>query len=54
MVPTGSSSKGKKQKKSRCHFYKKGGHFKKDCLKRKIWFKKKVYTRLFCMLGTSQ
>ncbi|XP_066331248.1 mediator of RNA polymerase II transcription subunit 15a-like isoform X2 [Miscanthus floridulus] len=37
----GSSSKGKKQKKLRCHFCKKGGHFKKDCLKRKIWFEKK-------------
>ncbi|XP_066352838.1 mediator of RNA polymerase II transcription subunit 15a-like [Miscanthus floridulus] len=36
-----SSSKGKKQKKLRCHFCKKGGHFKKDCLKRKIWFEKK-------------
>ncbi|XP_066331250.1 mediator of RNA polymerase II transcription subunit 15a-like isoform X1 [Miscanthus floridulus] len=39
--PAGSSSKGKKQKKLRCHFCKKGGHFKKDCLKRKIWFEKK-------------
>ncbi|XP_021320025.1 uncharacterized protein LOC110436815 isoform X2 [Sorghum bicolor] len=37
----GSSTKGKKQKKLRCHFCKKGGHLKKDCLKRKLWFEKK-------------
>jgi len=47
MVPAGSSSKGKKQKKLRCHFCKKGGHFKKDCLKRKIWFKKKGVYNIF-------
>ncbi|RCV32381.1 hypothetical protein SEVIR_6G258600v4 [Setaria viridis] len=34
----GSSSKGKKGKKLRCHFCKKGGHFKKDCPKKKKWF----------------
>jgi len=31
----------KEQKKDVCHFCKKIEHYKKDCLKRKIWFKKK-------------
>ncbi|XP_072150439.1 uncharacterized protein [Setaria viridis] len=37
----GSSSKGKMGKKLRCHFCKKGGHFKKDCPKKKKWFEEK-------------
>ena len=31
----------KGQKKDVCHFCKKIGHCKKDCLKHKIWFEKK-------------
>ena len=31
----------KEQKKEVCHFCKKIGHYKKDFLKRKIWFEKK-------------
>ena len=31
----------KEQKKDMCHFCKKIGHYKEDCLKRKIWFDKK-------------
>ena len=34
-------SEGQIRKKLRCHFCKKIGHFKKDCLKRKKWFEKK-------------
>ncbi|CAO2169935.1 unnamed protein product, partial [Urochloa humidicola] len=41
VIPAGSSSKVKKGKKLRCHFCKKAGHFKKDCLKKKKWFEKK-------------
>ncbi|CAM0148558.1 unnamed protein product [Urochloa decumbens] len=37
----GSSSKGKNGKKLRCHFCKKGGHFKKDCPRKKKWFEMK-------------
>ncbi|KAJ1295249.1 hypothetical protein BS78_01G209000 [Paspalum vaginatum] len=37
----GSTSKGEKGNKLRCHFCKRGGHFKKDCRRREIWFKKK-------------
>ncbi|CAO2211852.1 unnamed protein product, partial [Urochloa humidicola] len=37
----GSSSKGKNGKKLRCRFCKKGGHFKKDCPKKKKWFEMK-------------
>jgi len=32
---------GKIHKEKTCFFYKKVGHFKKDCLKRKKWFEKK-------------
>lgn len=34
-------SEGQIHKKLRCHFCKKIGHFKKDCLNRKKWFEKK-------------
>jgi hypothetical protein len=34
-------SEGQIHKKLRCHFCKKIGHLKKDCLKRKKWFEKK-------------
>lgn len=37
------SSKGahKESMTVKCHFCKKSGHMKKDCLKRKVWFEKK-------------
>jgi gag-polypeptide of LTR copia-type len=31
----------KKTSKERCNFYKKVGHFSKDCMKRRQWFEKK-------------
>ena len=37
----------KEQKKDVCHFCKKIGHYKKDCLKRKIWFEKKGKSSAF-------
>ncbi|XP_061347563.1 uncharacterized protein LOC133293061 [Gastrolobium bilobum] len=43
-VNEASSSKIHKKEsnaKMRCHFCKKEGHFKRDCLKRKAWFEKK-------------
>ena len=36
-----ASQFNKKEHKDKCHFCKKVGHFQKDCLKRKAWFKKK-------------
>ena len=38
---TKASQFNKKEHKDKCHFYKKVGHFKKDCLKLKAWFEKK-------------
>ncbi|WVZ59235.1 hypothetical protein U9M48_009417 [Paspalum notatum var. saurae] len=37
----GSTGKGEKGNELRCHFCKRGGHFKKDCRRRENWFKKK-------------
>ena len=31
----------KEKKADKCHFFKKEGHYRKDCLKRKAWFIKK-------------
>ncbi|KAL6328290.1 hypothetical protein AAG906_034433 [Vitis piasezkii] len=31
----------KEHKNDKCHFYKKPGHYQKDCLKGNAWFKKK-------------
>lgn len=39
--------KGRVHKENKCHFYKKSGHFKKYCLKRKKWFEKKDIFYIF-------
>ncbi|XP_066324904.1 probable histone acetyltransferase HAC-like 1 [Miscanthus floridulus] len=47
-------SEGQIHKKLRCHFCKKIGHLKKDCLKRKKWFEKKgIHYVSICLKSNS-